>query len=139
MARPQAPCGTISAAKRHRRKHEPMDEPCRQAERDEKNQRRVRARQQAAETAREALDASVRADEPVDRDTILRESLEVLRAHLLVSPPQSVASIARAIRDTVEALTNPQHVWPAEDDHVLSDIARAYAQRAAGGSERPRA
>jgi hypothetical protein len=34
-----APCGTRAAAARHRRRGEPLDERCKQAERDYQNQR----------------------------------------------------------------------------------------------------
>lgn len=137
MPRPLAPCGTISAAKRHRRKHEELDDACLQAERDEKNQRQARKRQEAADSALDALPPAVDPSDPIDRDEVLRESLRMLRAHLMTSPPQSIAGITKAIRETVDALQGPAQAQQtgqeatADDDDVLSDIARAYKQRGA--------
>lgn len=135
MPRPPAPCGTISAAKRHRRKHEELDEACAQAERDEKNQREAKKRQEAADAAHDALPPAIAPSDAVDREEILRESLRVLRSHLLLCPPQSVAGITKAIRDTVEAIQGPatavtQEV-PEDDGDDLDDITRAYANRGA--------
>lgn len=61
MGRPPAPCGTISAAKRHRRKKEEIDAACLQAERDEKN-----ARKEAIRAASSAVVAKIIA---TDTDT----------------------------------------------------------------------
>lgn len=132
MPRPPAPCGTISAAKRHRRKHEEIDAACLQAERDEKNRRQELKRQSLADAAQAALPPAVDPAEPIDSDEILRESLRTLRAHLLTAPPQSIAGIAKAIRETLEAIQGPAtDQEAADDDDALSDIARAYAQRGA--------
>lgn len=134
MPRPPAPCGTISAAKRHRRKKEPLDAACLQAERDEKNTRVARKRQEAGESARAAMPPALDPDGPLDRDEVLHESLRTLRGHLATAPPQSVAAITKAIRETLDALQGPAGMKQEvadDDDDALSDIARAYASRGA--------
>lgn len=93
--------GTIAAAKRHRRAGQAPCEDCLQAERDEKNGRKDHERAQAAAAAREAMPEP---SESVDRDGVLHEVLRTLRGQLREAPPQSVAGIAKQIRDTLDAM-----------------------------------
>lgn len=120
------PCGTIGAAKRHRRAGEPLCEPCLQAERDEKNGRKDAARVEAAGAARAAM------PEPgaVDRDDVLHEVLRTLRGQLAEAPPQSVAGIAKQIRDTLDAMGAQGEDVSAKAGGV-DDIAARRAQRQA--------
>lgn len=104
MVRELQPCGTVAAARRHQRdpgKYGPMCAECQQAIRDEKNGRKDASREAAAADAREAMPD---ADGPVDRDDVLHEVLRTLRGQLAAAPPQSVASIAKQIRDTLDAM-----------------------------------
>lgn len=119
------PCGTIGAAKRHRRAGEPLCEPCLQAERDEKNGRKDAARAEAAEAAQAAMpDAG-----DVDRDEVLHEVLRTLRGQLAEAPPQSVASIAKQIRDTLDAMGDV--AGESVSGGGVDDIAARRAERAA--------
>lgn len=101
MPKGNPPCGTQAAAKRHRRLGESMDEACLQAERDEKNGRKYAERAEAARAARAAMPEP---SDGVDRDAVLHEVLRTLRGQLAEAPPQSVASIAKQIRDTLDAM-----------------------------------
>lgn len=104
MGKEVQPCGTVAAARRHQRNPEkwgPMCAECQQAIRDEKNGRKDASREAAATEAREAMPE---ADSPVDRDDVLHEVLRTLRGQLAAAPPQSVASIAKQIRDTLDAM-----------------------------------
>ena len=100
MARELKPCGTYAAYRRHLRAKESPCEECRQAARDQKNFRKVAERQEAAVRAVEAAPPV----EEVDRRAILLEVLASLRGQLREAPPQSAGSIAKQIRDTLDAL-----------------------------------
>lgn len=124
MAAP-APCGTTAAAKRHRRRGEPLDEACLQAERDEANGRNNRKRAESVERVK----ASMPTNSP-DRAEVLDEVLQVLRAQLLEAPPQSVAAIAKQVRETAAEIAELNGASPAmRTAGGLSDIARAYREK----------
>lgn len=101
MARELKPCGTPAAYRRHLRAKEPACGPCKEAWRDQKNSRKVVERQEAAVRA---VEATPPAEEEVDRRAILLEVLASLRGQLREAPPQSAGSIAKQIRDTLDAL-----------------------------------
>lgn len=135
MPRELKPHGTYAAYRRHKRNGEDTCEACAQAARSQTKERDDRKRQEAADAAHDALPPAIAPSDSVDREEILRESLRVLRSHLLLCPPQSVAGITKAIRDTVEAIQGPatavtQEV-PEDDGDDLDDITRAYANRGA--------
>lgn len=94
-----------------------MDEACLRAEREEKNARIERRREAQAAEATAARPEPVRAAGEVDREAILLESLTILRGHLRseATPPQSVAGIAKSVRETLDAL-GPRGVEEVEDD-----------------------
>lgn len=132
MPRDLKPHGSYAAYRRHKRAGEDPCDRCAQAAREQANERLARKRQSLADAAQAALPPAVDPMEPIDSDVILRESLRTLRAHLLTAPPQSIAGIAKAIRETLEAIQGPAtDQEAADDDDALSDIARAYAQRGA--------
>lgn len=91
VARELEPCGTVAAAKRHRRAGEPLDEACLQAERDEKNARAERKR----EESRVIVDADEGHAGALDELAELRRMYKVLTAHMVEAPPQSIAAIVR--------------------------------------------
>lgn len=132
MAQELKPCGTIAAARRHQRNPEkfgPLCEPCEQAVRDEKNGRVDARRSEDVQAAREAMpEPSV----SVDRDDVLHEVLRTLRGQLAEAPPQSVAGIAKQIRDTLDAMGAASESGAAGTQSGLSDIARAYKEKSAG-------
>lgn len=124
MMRALKPCGTYAAYRRHLRAKETPCEPCKQASRDQKNQRKDAARKAAAEEAREAAPAVVE----IDRREVLLEVLASLRGQLQVAPPQSAGSIAKQIRDTLDAL-NPEKPESEQVVNPLDEIARKREER----------
>ena len=125
MARELKPCGTYAAYRRHLRNDEAPCEECRQAARDQKNVRKDAARQEAADAAREATPPV----EEIDRRQILLEVLASLRGQLREDPPQSVASIAKQIRDTVDALSGPEDSASQAPFNPVDEIARRRQER----------
>ena len=125
MMRALKPCGTYAAYRRHlRNKETPCDE-CRQAAREQKNSRKAAERQEAAVRA---VEATPPVEEEVDRRAILLEVLASLRGQLREAPPQSAGSIAKQIRDTLDALGEG-----AGEETVkvnpLDEIAKRRAER----------
>lgn len=66
----------------------------------------------------------------VDRDGVLHEVLRTLRGQLLAAPPQSVAGIAKQIRDTLDAM-GAQGETVVEKGGGVDDIAARRAEREA--------
>lgn len=95
MAQELKPCGTPAAARRHRRKGEPLCDVCEQAVRDEKNSRKDAERANAAVKAQEVA-ATLPEHSP--HMLVLEEIQRTLRAQMLEAPPQSVAAIAKELR-----------------------------------------
>ena len=123
------PCGTVAAARRHQRnpgKWGPMCEACAQAIRDEKNGRVDARRAEGAAAAREAMPLP---SAGVSRDEVLHEVLRTLRGQLAEAPPQSVASIAKQIRDTLDAMGAENVGGKRPASAGLSDIAKAYQEK----------
>ena len=125
MARPLKPCGTFAAYRRHLKAEEQPCEPCKQAARDQKNDRKDAQRTKAAEAARDATPPV----EEIDRRQILLEVLASLRGQLREAPPQSVASIAKQIRDTVDALAGPEDSAVQAPLNPVDEIARRREER----------
>lgn len=126
MARELKPCGTYAAYRRHLRNDEAPCEECRQAARDQKNVRKDAARQEAAVRA---VEATPPVDEEVDRRGILLEVLASLRGQLREAPPQSAGSIAKQIRDTLDALEGPDDVAQVVVNPVDEIARRREARR----------
>ena len=95
------PCGTVAAYRRHLRNGETPCDECKRAVREHEQARRAAKRAEAVQTAREAVPEPT---DEIDRRAILLEVLSELRGHLNTAPPQSVAAIAKQVRDTVDAL-----------------------------------
>lgn len=95
------PCGTAAAYRRHLRNDETPCDECKRAVREQEQARRAARRAEAVQAAREAMPEPT---DEVDRRAILLEVLSELRGQLREAPPQSVAAIAKQIRDTVDAL-----------------------------------
>ena len=125
MTRALKPCGTYAAYRRHLRAKESPCEECRQAAREQKNSRKAAERQEAAVRA---VEATPPVEEEVDRRAILLEVLASLRGQLREAPPQSAGSIAKQIRDTLDALGEG-----AGEETVkvnpLDEIAKRRAER----------
>lgn len=126
MARKAQPCGTTAAYQRHRRNGEDPCEDCLRAWREAKAERTRERRAEDVEAAQAAMPpAGV-----VDRDDVLHEVLRTLRGQLAEAPPQSVASIAKQIRDTLDALGAKSETAQVTGGGV-DDIAARRAEREA--------
>lgn len=117
------PCGTPAAYRRHLRAAEPPCEACTAAVREQKQARRATER---AETATRARAAAEKMQGEVDVHAVLLEVLATLRAHLRDAPAQSVAAIAKQIRETVTALEKSA---PADAVNPLDEIAQRRQAR----------
>lgn len=125
MARELKPCGTHAAYRRHLRAGEQPCEPCRAAAREQKNARKQAQREAAAAEAQAAVPAVT---DEVDRRQVLLEVLAVLRGQLATAPPQSVAAIAKQVRDTVNELEGPGE-QAAEQLSPIDEIAKRREAR----------
>lgn len=128
-----APCGTFAAYRRHKRKDEPVDPECAQAARDQRKDRRDE--QRAAEAAASA-EAAEGISEDVSHLDLLMETRARLRGHLHsdLTPPQSVASIARELRAVsveIASLTSESKPTQAQESGGVDDLARRRAERQA--------
>lgn len=90
MPRELKPCGTVAAAKRHRRNGQLLDPECQMAEQEEKNSRAAKKRDES----RVAVNVDV-SDGRLDELTELRSMYTVLSTHMRDAPPQSIAAIVR--------------------------------------------
>ena len=107
MSRKLQPCGTVAAARRHRRRGEELCEACRQAERDQKNNR-VRAKQEAsAEAVKKAVAQEPKVEE-VDALAEALDSLRIVRAVLRdgETPANAGAGLTRRRDELVDRIEN---------------------------------
>ncbi|TAP45628.1 hypothetical protein [Arthrobacter sp. S39] len=147
MARELKPCGTPAAARRHRRRGEPVDEPCRQASRDEGTARTARRQEASARAVQLAL-VRIRgtesrpplppADAPLDELAEARENLELVTAAMVASPPASMASLSKRRQELVTLICELQ----AKEEKrrkpgasVLDQLAARRAQRLADAKD----
>lgn len=112
MARELKPCGTVAAARRHRRRGEPLCDACRQAERDQKNNR-VRVKMEASAEAVKKAVAQEPEVEEVDALAEALDSLRIIRAVLRdgETPANAVAGLTRRrdeLVDRIEQLRQAQ-------------------------------
>lgn len=101
--------------------------------RAEKNERTAGKREAAAEVAQEARPAP----DGFDQLSVLEEVLSNLRGQLVAAPPQSVAGIAKQIRDTVSEIaqltgTPAPSASAAAPASGLDEIAAKYREKRAG-------
>lgn len=132
MGRPQAPCGTFTAYKRHKRNHEPVDEECAQAARDQKNSRVEAKREERMSQARLKL-AEAPVEQSVDELERLRWNLRVLEAAMEAGMPSGLASASKQHMDLVAKIKKLE----AQNDPkggVLDDIARRRQERLTGSA-----
>lgn len=132
MARPQAPCGTYPAYRRHLRKHEPVDAACRRAQQQHDAGRSVAASREPVEPVRIPV-----------RPLSLDEIAETARLEVLAKAREIVAAAEtddgyRAIDATVELDPLLESWCEAQDDvdaaagwpHLPEDLrARLAASR----------
>lgn len=132
MPRELKPCGTEAAYRRHIRKGERPCEECLAAHAQEKSWRTDVKREAAAGVARDARPEPA----PFDQVAVLEEVLAVLRGQLAEAPPQSVAAIAKQVRDTSAELAQALGVAKPSNSTAnagggIHDIARRRAEREA--------
>ena len=141
MARPQAPCGTLAAYKRHLRNGEKPDVACVQANRDVKRGQRDAARKlattrvggddlregaavQGAEVVEPpASEPSAKTDLKMIRDALV-DAIEAVKA----TDPSRLAPLVRELRETWKAMQDPAEPDGRADE---DEFARARAARAA--------
>lgn len=105
MGSERKPCGTRAAAERHRRKGEPLCEPCREAERQYRRDERTRKAQTRGKKMADKINQAKKKSFP-DREEELLEMYAQLSGHMGQAPPQSVASIARQRLEVLDRLTD---------------------------------
>ncbi|HLR93196.1 MAG TPA: hypothetical protein VK053_01600 [Jiangellaceae bacterium] len=138
MPRKVAPCGTLTAYNRHKRRGEDACEPCLEAKRQDKAER-VAA--QRAEAAGRAAEARAGMTPEGDRLELLREQRDILRAHSKEAPPQSVASISKQLVAVLAEIAELEAAEKSAGGSVsggaqeggggIDDIARRRAEREA--------
>lgn len=130
MARPLAPCGTFTAYKRHKRRGESVDEACAQAARDQKNERKVRARAETAEVVRLSI---VDAPEPVPGIDELEEArfnLSIVKATMEAGVPTGMAALSKQYADLVSLIKRLEDQAKPEVS-ALDQLAKRRAERLA--------
>lgn len=129
---PPSPCGTAAAAKRHRRKGEPLDESCAQAERDEKNARMDALRDHAADAVREAVQAAPEIED-VDPLEEALDNLRIVRAVLRDegTPPNTIAALTKRRDELVDRVSRLREAQkPAEVSRIDELTSRRRERRA---------
>lgn len=136
MARPQAPCGTLAAYKRHLRSGEKPDGACVQANRDVKRgQRDVKRRREVSAVVDLILAAPAAADVTQAPETpTAKADLELSREALVdairtvkATDPSRLAPLVRELRETWKAMAALAEDGKAGED----EFARAREARAA--------
>lgn len=125
------PCGTPAAARRHRRKGEPLCEVCEQAVRDEKNARKQAERELSAEAVGKAVSAAPGVDD-VDPLEEAMDNLRIVRAVLRSGdvPASAVANLTKRrdeLVDRIRALKNEQPSEVSVIDELTSRRQRLTA------------
>lgn len=130
-----APCGTITAYQRHKRRGEPVDDACAQACRDQKN-RRVGAKQAAVAEAvrlRIADEVPPAGEGPLERIDELaeaRENLQMVKAAMRTGVPTGLAALSKQYADLV-VLVKRLEAEKAPEVSALDQLAQRRAERLA--------
>ena len=148
MPRPESPCGTHAAYKRHKRRNEPVDDACREAAAEHVRAQRARAAERAAQNAA-AVDESpaggtvrqlvaygefedVTVPEHEDPLDSARWRLRRARAAILVAGPRDMPALLTAERQAIEDIARLS--VPAKESKkvsALDQLAEKRAQRLA--------
>ena len=131
MARELKPCGTPAAARRHRRKGEPLCEVCEQAVRDEKNARKQAEREASAEAVAAAVDSA----EPLEDVDPLEEAMDNLRIVRAVLrsgdvPANAVATLTKRRDELVDRIRDLKNERPSEVS-VIDELTKRRRERVA--------
>ena len=129
---PPAPCGTIAAAKRHRRQGKELDEACLQAERDEANGRNAKRRAAEADAVREAVQAAPEIED-IDPLEEALDNLRIVRAVLRDegTPPNTIAALTKRRDELVDRVSRLREAQkPAEVSRIDELTNRRRERRA---------
>lgn len=134
MAKRQ-PCGTIGAAKRHRRAGEPLCEPCLQAERDEKNGRKDAERAESAGRVRAAVAVEPEIED-VDPLSEALDSLRIVRAVLRDegTPANTVAALTKRRDELVDRIERLREAQTPAEVSVIDELTSRRRERGAEAS-----
>ena len=131
MARELSPCGTLAAYRRHKRNDEPVCEPCAEANRLDKNDRKDQERESSGLAVGAALAVEADVDE-LDALAEAKDNLRILRAALRADPPHNTIAALTKRRD--EAVDRIRKIM-AETPEVSAFDQLAAKRAARRGSE----
>lgn len=128
------PCGTPAAARRHRRKGEPLCEVCEQAVRDEKNARKQAERDASAAAVADAVTAADPLDE-VDALAEAMDNLRIVRAVLRSGdvPANAVATLTKRRDELVDRIRDLKNDKPSEVS-VIDELTKRRRERVAAAT-----
>lgn len=143
-----APCGTYSAYRRHLRRGEPVDEACRQAQKDRDKGRRKKDGQRRFELRRliaspdsggERLIQMVAVNSPQEVAVgptmtpleAARWREKRIRAAMLVATPRDVAPLAKAHEEAMSAIAALSGETAGKKVNALDQLAAQRARRLA--------
>lgn len=125
------PCGTFAAYNRHRRRHEPVDDACAQAARDQKNVRVDAKRDASAQVVQLTL-ASTPPTDPSPLDDAL-ENLAIVKAAMASAPANAIAALSKRREELVASVERLKKADKPEES-ALDQLARRRAERLAKAS-----
>lgn len=133
MARELKPCGTWAAYMRHRRRGEPVCEPCAAAARDQKTSRKREEQARRAEVVKLAI-VETPAPEPglVELDR-LRWNLRILEATMEAGVPTGMAALSKQHAELVARIVKLEGGSKPKESK-LDELARRRAERLAAAS-----
>ena len=143
MPRPESPCGTHAAYKRHKRRKEPVDEACREAAAEHVRAQRAREAERAAQNAAAVDEATAGGtvrqlvaygefeevtvpehEEPLES---ARWRLRRARAAILVAGPRDMPALLRMVAG---GIVEPERVITRR--YRLDEVDEAYQALARG-------
>lgn len=130
MARPLAPCGTFTAYKRHKRRGEVVDDACAQSARDQKNERKDRARAETAEVVRLAIVDAPEPEPGIDELEEARFNLSIVKATMEAGVPTGMAALSKQYADLVSLIKRLEDQAKPEVS-ALDQLAKRRAERLA--------
>lgn len=131
MGRSLAPCGSVTAYQRHKRRGEPVDDACAAAAREQKNARVRVKRERVAAVVALAVAAPVEVA-PIDELAEARETLRMVTAAMKAGAP-GLASLAKQRMELV-ALIRKLEGAARPKESKLDELARRRAERLAASA-----
>lgn len=115
-----APCGTYEAYKRHKRKKEPIDPPCQQAQVDYYI---MSGAKQGAKLNEDLQNADDIADVSALDDA--RENLKIVIVAMQSAPPSAIAMLSKRRQELVEFITKMDTEKEKNLDDLLNDKSKS--------------